>query len=791
MCNPDEIAIRSEDEFRAILDGLTSTPDTFEHEKLFRCKRKQWECPARFEAFVFPNEKDALNQIDIPKSWSMKRDFRLYKHSHRDNDRWPDFVCALFCAQNVIRQKDIKLSHFVNTEFLVNACEGIGTEIGAPYTVYIAGASKLDTMCNWFPVDVKSSTFSVPRGYRKFCSTCRQAVYSKILELFIHDNPNLISCQKCDINDCSAKINNIVDTNINWTVCPEILEYRKQYDPCFISDAELLAKVETKWNKSKERDVVEHECYAGFTEYAKPIIVHDHLIATAVTGQRLSKLSDLRPINELIEKYPFLSSAKSELENIRNSILSDQKTSGNNESSLNCELFEQKSAMIERIAKSQYNNIRRLSESSFKQELLGRINADRNNPEFFSTTVPDILDRMREFWAFESAYLLEWSAESEEVLVTAMSHNENKQIIDSPGISLGALDTASIEQLQQHPVPYLLFCSEEEDLHDLLKKQVDAAKTSDNSFLKNPFMKVLTGLFFKAISDQRLKIPRGACYYFTAVPLANKLHYIFVFAVRDKKLVSAVRPQADGGISQMCQDIILQTCVDIVHGFSDVREFLDKYEQSWVDFSRTMSHRIGNEIDTINNSVFYLDKICKKGRLMNSFWKQKSPTVKKSIISSLNMLNDLKLLYGKIDPTIKPVNLEKLIFHSILSLIDEDCFDFLNELKIETIMVDETLFLQVFKELTINSINMSNNSDVKIKLEISQEGNYHAIKFTDNCQVIPNEDRMRIFEKNYTTRKSGTGLGLAIIKRIIKKHKGSIECMRPDSNYKFNINIPL
>ena len=44
----------------------------------------------------------------------------------------------------------------------------------------------------------------------------------------------------------------------------------------------------------------------------------------------------------------------------------------------------------------------------------------------------------------------------------------------------------------------------------------------------------------------------------------------------------------------------------------------------------------------------------------------------------------------------------------------------------------------------------------------------------DNGPGIPVEDRLRIFEPYYSTRRHGTGLGLAIVSRILAEHHGRI-----------------
>ncbi|SLM32397.1 putative Response regulator receiver sensor signal transduction histidine kinase [Desulfamplus magnetovallimortis] len=52
---------------------------------------------------------------------------------------------------------------------------------------------------------------------------------------------------------------------------------------------------------------------------------------------------------------------------------------------------------------------------------------------------------------------------------------------------------------------------------------------------------------------------------------------------------------------------------------------------------------------------------------------------------------------------------------------------------------------------------------------------YFSIK--DNGPGIPEDILPHIFEEHYTTRKDGNGLGLSMVKKILKTHHGTVECI--------------
>jgi two-component system nitrogen regulation sensor histidine kinase NtrY len=48
------------------------------------------------------------------------------------------------------------------------------------------------------------------------------------------------------------------------------------------------------------------------------------------------------------------------------------------------------------------------------------------------------------------------------------------------------------------------------------------------------------------------------------------------------------------------------------------------------------------------------------------------------------------------------------------------------------------------------------------------------IEVTDDGTGIPDEDKIRLFEPNFSTKKAGMGLGLTIVNSIISDHNGTI-----------------
>ena len=62
----------------------------------------------------------------------------------------------------------------------------------------------------------------------------------------------------------------------------------------------------------------------------------------------------------------------------------------------------------------------------------------------------------------------------------------------------------------------------------------------------------------------------------------------------------------------------------------------------------------------------------------------------------------------------------------------------------------------------------------------------------DNGPGIANEDKTRLFEPNFSTKKSGMGLGLTIVSTIIADHNGFISVQdNAPRGAKFVIELPV
>lgn len=99
---------------------------------------------------------------------------------------------------------------------------------------------------------------------------------------------------------------------------------------------------------------------------------------------------------------------------------------------------------------------------------------------------------------------------------------------------------------------------------------------------------------------------------------------------------------------------------------------------------------------------------------------------------------------------------------------------------------------QVWTNLFDNAIDAMDENG---RLTINAHANHRFItlEISDNGSGIPEDDITRIFDPFYTTKPmgQGTGMGLDIVKKIIDRHKGSIDVTSKPGETMFTICLPV
>jgi two-component system phosphate regulon sensor histidine kinase PhoR len=113
-----------------------------------------------------------------------------------------------------------------------------------------------------------------------------------------------------------------------------------------------------------------------------------------------------------------------------------------------------------------------------------------------------------------------------------------------------------------------------------------------------------------------------------------------------------------------------------------------------------------------------------------------------------------------------------------------------------TVRGDPAKLHDVLRNLVANAFTYSPGGTT-VYIDASRLGSKIEISVSDEGPGIPDEDRVRVFERFYRVDKSrardpgGTGLGLAIVKHLVELHGGSVRVEnRPAGGARFTITLP-
>lgn len=102
------------------------------------------------------------------------------------------------------------------------------------------------------------------------------------------------------------------------------------------------------------------------------------------------------------------------------------------------------------------------------------------------------------------------------------------------------------------------------------------------------------------------------------------------------------------------------------------------------------------------------------------------------------------------------------------------------------------LFINLLQN-SVDSLREKGGEELRIDIDCVEEADQVTLIFEDNGKGIPDEERARIFDAFFTTKKvgQGVGLGLSICHRIIQQHEGSVIVeSEPNSWCRFAMTFP-
>ena len=207
---------------------------------------------------------------------------------------------------------------------------------------------------------------------------------------------------------------------------------------------------------------------------------------------------------------------------------------------------------------------------------------------------------------------------------------------------------------------------------------------------------------------------------------------------------------------------------------------------AWQEIAQRLAHEIRNPLTPIKLSA---QRILKKhadiaaatgadefGRVLGS-----------SVSAIIKEVENLERLlrefadFAKLPvPQPLPVNMKEIlqevtsVYASLSSTVKIDISPVPDSL---VLSVDRSQMKRVFANLFTNAIQaMPDGGLLGVRTDIVKKAHisYCRIAVSDTGTGIAEQDRERVFDPYFTTKKDGTGLGLAIVQRIVFDHKGNV-----------------
>ncbi len=212
--------------------------------------------------------------------------------------------------------------------------------------------------------------------------------------------------------------------------------------------------------------------------------------------------------------------------------------------------------------------------------------------------------------------------------------------------------------------------------------------------------------------------------------------------------------------------------------FDDMTE-LEKAQRmaAWREVARRIAHEVKNPLTPIKLSAQRLKRKYSK-KIDEPVFDKCTEMIVEHVDLIRNLVNEFSAFARFPDTMLRPCRIEKVVEETI-ALYQEGLehveIIFSHTGNLPDIRLDHRQMKQAFINLLDNAVAAVNKKG-RIVIDISYDEilRFVRVEVADNGKGISDEEKTRLFEPYFSTKKSGMGLGLAIVSSIITDHKGMI-----------------
>jgi two-component system nitrogen regulation sensor histidine kinase NtrY len=214
--------------------------------------------------------------------------------------------------------------------------------------------------------------------------------------------------------------------------------------------------------------------------------------------------------------------------------------------------------------------------------------------------------------------------------------------------------------------------------------------------------------------------------------------------------------------------------------FDDLTQLLKAQRMAaWREVARRIAHEIKNPLTPIQLSAQrlrrrYLDRFASD----DSVFDECTSMIIKQVDDLKNLVNEFSS-FARMPASNPSLNNLNDVLNEALVLYQEGHKEIDFKLKIDPAIPIFSLDREQIKRAIINLLDnavaaVSGKGQIDIETSYNSDLQIATLRVSDNGCGIPAEDKPRLFEPYFSTKKSGTGLGLAIVSTIISDHNGYI-----------------
>jgi two-component system nitrogen regulation sensor histidine kinase NtrY len=232
--------------------------------------------------------------------------------------------------------------------------------------------------------------------------------------------------------------------------------------------------------------------------------------------------------------------------------------------------------------------------------------------------------------------------------------------------------------------------------------------------------------------------------------------------------------------------------------FDDLTHLIKMQRLSaWREVAKRIAHEIKNPLTPIQLSAqrIYKKYRSKIGRDTGVF-EECTNTIIHQVTELKNLVNEFSNFARMPAVTPTPNDLNEIINSSLILFKEahrDIHFHFFPDPDLPIFKVDRDQMKRVFINMLDNAVAaVDGNGVIEIEVKYDPSLQMVTLELRDNGCGVSDEDKSRLFEPYFSTKKAGTGLGLAIVNTIISDHNGYIRVRdNHPKGTKFIIDLPL